>query len=97
MAKYVALFNWTDQGIRTASDSVQRVEQARAAFEALGVRLETIYWTQGRYDFVGVLDAPDDEAVAAAMLQLARLGNVRSETLRAFTAEEMQGIFQRLG
>ena len=76
MATYVALFNWTDQGIRTASDSVQRVEQARAAFEALGVRLSTIYWTQGRHDFVGILDAPDDDAVAATMLQLDRLSNV---------------------
>lgn len=94
MAKYVALFNWTDQGVQNAKDSVQRVEQARSAFQQIGMTIETVVWTLGRYDLVAVFDAPDDETVTRGMVQLAAQGNVRSETLRAFTADEMQGLFQ---
>ena len=97
MAKYVGLFNWTDQGVRNAQDTVQRVEQARSAFGAMGIQIETIYWTLGRYDIVAVFDAPDDETVTAAMLRLSGQGNVRSETLRAFTAEDVSGILSKLG
>ncbi|MDQ4098960.1 MAG: GYD domain-containing protein [Chloroflexota bacterium] len=97
MAKYVGLINWTDQGIHRATESVQRVEQSRAAFESVGVRIETVVWTQGRYDIVAIFEAPNDEAMAAAMLRLGVAGNVRSETLRAFTAEEMSGIVRQLG
>ncbi len=96
MAKYVALINWTEQGIHNAKASVDRVEQARAAFGVMGVQIDTIFWTMGRHDLVAILDAADDETVTAAILQLTGAGNVRSETLRAFTADEMQGVFQRL-
>ncbi len=97
MSRYVALLNWTDQGVRTAKDSLQRQRQAEAAFAQMGVRLETVLWTQGRYDLVAVAEAPDDETMAAAMLTLAGAGNVRSETLRAFTAEEVGTVLGKLG
>ena len=97
MPTYVALFNWTDQEVRTAKDSVQRYEQGRAAMEQMGVTLQTILWTQGRYDLVAVFEAPDEETVAAAMLGLAAQGTLRTETLRAFTAEEMGRVLQKLG
>ena len=97
MPKYVALINWTDQGVRSVKDTVQRQQQADQAFQRMGLRLETVLWTQGRHDLVAVFDGPDDETVAAAMLTLAASGNVRSETLRAFTAEEMGRIIQKLG
>ena len=97
MAKYVELINWTDQGIRNAKDSPQRVEQARTAFAAMGVTIEQIYWTVGRHDLVAVIDAPDDATLTAALLRLAGSGNVRTETLRAFTADEMGPVLQQLG
>lgn len=97
MSRYVALINWTDQGVRAAKDTVKRQQQTDAAFAKMGVKLETVLWTQGRYDLVAILEAPDDETVAASMLTLGGSGNVRSETLRAFSAEEMQGVLQRLG
>ena len=97
MPRYVALLNWTDQGVRSAKDTVSRYEQARGDLAKRGVRLETTFWTLGRHDIVAVLEAPDDETLAAALLTLAGQGNLRSETLRAFTAEEMQGILGRLG
>ena len=97
MPRYVALMTWTDQGVRTARDTVRRYEQARAALEGMGVRLETTLWTLGRHDIVAVAEAPDDATMTAALLTLAGQGNLRTETLRAFTAEEMQGVVDRLG
>ena len=97
MAKYIVLGNWTDQGVRTAKDTVKRFEQARDAFGQMGVSFDSVYWTLGRHDIVAVLDAPDDATIAAALLQLGGAGNVSTETLRAFPADEMSGILQRLG
>ncbi len=97
MAKYVVLFDWTDQGVRNAKDSVERVGQARSTFEAMGVRIETVYWTLGHHDLVAIMETPDDATLAAALLRLAGAGNVRSETLRAFDETEMGAIFGKLG
>ena len=97
MAKYVVLLNWTDQGVRTAKDTLTRFEQTRDAFQKLGVSFDTILWTLGRHDIVGILDAPDDETVTAALFQVASAGNVSTETLRGFTAEEMRGILSKAG
>ena len=97
MPRYVALMSWTDQGVRAAKDTVNRRQQAEADLAKTGVRLETTLWTQGRYDLVGVLEAPDDATLASAVLALAAQGNLRTETLRAFTAEEMQGVLDRIG
>jgi uncharacterized protein with GYD domain len=97
MPRYVGLINWTDQGIRNYRDTVRRVEEGRAAAEQLGVRILDVYWTLGRFDIVVVSEAPDDEAATAFLLQLGSLGNVRTETLRAFSADEMTRIIERTG
>ena len=97
MARYVVLFDWTDQGVRNAKESVTRVSQARAAFQQLGVTIETIYWTLGTHDLVAVLTAPDGETLAAALLQVAGQGNVRTTTLRAFDEAEFGTILGHLG
>ena len=96
MPTYVSLLKWTEQGIRNAKETVERGEQARRAAEQMGGRLPTILWTQGAYDVVLVAEFPDDETATAYLLGLGRLGNVRSETLRAFTAEEMRRILQKV-
>jgi uncharacterized protein with GYD domain len=97
MPTYVVLMNWTDQGVRTVKDTVQRREQADALAESHGARIEQVYWTVGPYDIVAILDAPDDESVTAVMLELSSAGNLRTTTLRAYDREEMSGILQRLG
>ena len=97
MPTYVVLMNWTDQGVRTVKDTVQRREQADALAERHGARIEQVYWTVGPYDIVTILDAPDDESVTAVMLELSSGGNLRTTTLRAYDREEMSGILQRLG
>ena len=97
MARYVVLMDWTDQGVRTAKDSVKRSGQARAAFGQLGVTIEQIYWTLGSHDIVAIASAPDGESFAAALLQLAGAGNLRTTTLRAFDEGEFGAILAKLG
>ena len=97
MARYVVLFDWTDQGVRTAKESVSRVSQARTAFQSMGVTIEAVYWTLGTHDLVAVITAPEGEALAAALLQVAGQGNVRTTTLRAFDETEFGAILGRMG
>jgi uncharacterized protein with GYD domain len=97
MPTYVTLMNWTDQGIRTVRDTVDRSEQADALAEKHGARIEEVYWTVGAYDIVVLVEAPDDESVTAMLLELGSAGNLRTTTLRAYDHEEMSGILRRLG
>ena len=97
MAHYVVLVNWTDQGVSQVKDTVQRAEQVKQMIEQAGGRVQTLLWTMGRYDLVGVIEAPDDETASAIALRSAGRGTTRTETLRAFTAEEMTAILGKLG
>ena len=97
MPTYVVLMNWTDQGVRTANESVQRRDRADALAEKHGASIEQVYWTVGPYDLVCVIEAPDDESATAMLLELGSAGNLRTTTLRAYGHDEMQGIIQRLG
>ncbi len=97
MPTYVVLFNWTDQGVRNVKDSPTRIRQAEDRFRQLGVTLTSIYCTMGDYDLVGVLEAPDDQALARALLALGMGGNVRTKTLKAFPREEFEQIVGGLG
>jgi uncharacterized protein with GYD domain len=92
----VTLMKWTDQGIKDVKSTVDRSEQARQAIEQMGGHIPTIYWTQGSYDLVAIADFPDEETATAFMLSLGKLGNLRSETLRAFSAEEMRRILEKV-
>lgn len=97
MPTYVSLVNWTDQGIRTVKDTLNRRGQAEALANKHGVRFVQVYWTVGSYDVVLVLEAPDDESATAMLLELGSEGNLRTTTLRAYDHEEMSGIIRRLG
>jgi len=97
MATYVALFNWTDQGIRNVTETVNRYDKSTELAERHGVSFEQVYWTVGPYDIVAVFEAPDDESASAFLLELSSAGNLRTTTLRAYDREEMSGILERLG
>ena len=97
MPTYVVLMNWTDQGVKTAAETVHRRDQADALAEKHGARFEQVYWTVGPYDIVAILEAPDDESATAMLLELGTAGNLRTTTLRAYDRDEMSGIIQRLG
>lgn len=95
MATFISLINFTDQGIRNVKESPQRYETFRAMAEKLGVKINSIYYTVGSYDLVVVVEG-SDEAATAALLKVGSLGNVRTQTLRAFSLEDMKGIIAKM-
>jgi uncharacterized protein with GYD domain len=97
MRSYVILANWTDQGVKNIRDTLKRAKAFRALIESRGGKLREHLYTFGEYDIVMVTEFPDDETAAAAVLALATLGNVRVQTMRAFTDEETAGIIPQLG
>jgi uncharacterized protein with GYD domain len=92
MAAYVVLVNFTDQGIRNAKESPKRAEAFKAMAKTFGVTVRELVWTQGRYDVVTIVDAPDEASFMSLTLSLGALGNVRTESLRAFSADEMTKV-----
>src|SRR5580765_7203270 len=96
MATYIALSNFTDQGIRSVKDTTKRAEAAAKAAKKFGVKMTQIYWTVGSFDLVIVIEAPDDASATAFMLSTGSAGNVRTQTLRAFSKSEMNGILGKL-
>lgn len=96
MATFIALGNFTDQGIRGVKDTTKRADAVRELAKKYGATLKEIYWTLGRYDVVTVIEAPNDEAATAFALSVGSAGNVRTESLRAFSKEEMNGILGKL-
>jgi len=91
MATFISLVNFTDQGIRSVKESPDRYAAFKATAEKSGVSVKGIYYTVGRYDLVLVGEGTD-EAVTAALLKLGSQGNVRTETLRGFSLDEMRKI-----
>lgn len=91
MSTFVSLVNFTDQGIKDVKESPRRSEAFRVMAEKLGVTVKSIYYTVGHYDLVVTLEG-SDEAVTAVLLKTGSLGNVRSQTLRGFSADEMKKI-----
>jgi uncharacterized protein with GYD domain len=92
MATYITLLRYTQQGITTIKDAPGRIDAARKAYRALGAELKALYLVMGRYDFVALVEAPDDITAAKAALALGSRGNVSSETLRAFTEDEFRSL-----
>ena len=97
MPTYVSLVHWTEQGIKNYKNATRRAEDFSKLVESLGGRLREALYTVGEYDIVVVTEFPDDETATAALLQVGALGNVRTNTMRAFTADEMGGIVSRTG
>ena len=96
MATYVVLGNFTDQGLQNAGTSPERAREFQAQVEAAGVQVKHIYWTLGCYDFLVIVETQDEEGFAAGVLALAAGGNVRTQTLRAFDADAMTRIVERM-
>jgi uncharacterized protein with GYD domain len=95
MPTYVSLLNWTDQGVKSFRQSTERAKDFTKLIEASGGRVRELVWTVGEYDLVTVIEYPDEESSVAALLKLGAAGNIRSNTLRAFSSAEMEGIIAR--
>ena len=96
MSKYTLLINWTEQGIRNVKDTIKRAKSFEDAVEKAGGKSRGIYYTIGRYDMVAIVEAPTDETMASILFSLGSLGNVRTETLKAFSMDEAANIIEKL-
>jgi uncharacterized protein with GYD domain len=96
MGTYIALVNFTDQGIRQIRHTTERAKALINAAANLGVKIKDIYWTLGAFDAVVTAEADDDQAVMAFTASISSLGNIRTQTLRAFSAAEMSKILDRV-
>jgi uncharacterized protein with GYD domain len=96
MPTYIAFLKWTPQGLQNIKQSPTRLDAARKGFEAAGVKMKDFYMVTGRYDMVAVCDAPDDAALAKALLSSTSQGSITSETCRAFTEDEYRRIISGL-
>jgi uncharacterized protein with GYD domain len=95
MATFIAVINFTDQGVRGVKESPNRFTSASKLGDSMGVKVKEAFWTLGQYDMIVVAEGAD-EAVAAWMYKVGSLGNIRSTTLRAFTPDEMQRIAAKI-
>ncbi len=91
MAKFVSLINWTDQGAKAASETVQRAEAAQKMAADMGGSLDVL-WTMGQYDIVAISEFADDEAAVKFLAKISSLGSIRTQTMRAFDAAEVQRL-----
>jgi uncharacterized protein with GYD domain len=96
MATYVLLANYTEQGLKGIKDTIKRTDAVRELAKKAGLTMKESYWTLGQYDVVAVFEAPDDDAMTAFSLSVAKLGNVKTQTLRAFSSKEMTGILGKM-
>ncbi len=96
MATFVVLANFTEQGIRNVKETISRAEAFKELAKKSGVTVKDMYWTLGRHDIIVICELPDDESSTALMLSVASRGYVRSETLRAFSFEEMKQVLDKM-
>lgn len=96
MATYIMLATYTEQGLKGIKDTVQRADSVKELAKKAGLTMKETYWTLGQFDVVAVFEAPDDDAMTAFSLSVAKLGNVKTQTLRAFPSREMAGILGKM-
>jgi uncharacterized protein with GYD domain len=96
MASYILLANYTEQGIKGIKDTVKRTSAVKEMAKKAGLEMKESYWTLGQFDVVALFEAPDDATMTAFALSVAKLGNVKTQTLRAFSGKEMSDILSKL-
>jgi len=95
MDHYVVLGRWTEQGAKTVRETTKRADAVKALASKHGGKFE-LWWTMGEYDFVGLLDAPSDEVANQIILSAGIQGNVRTRTMKAWTASEMEKLVSKI-
>jgi uncharacterized protein with GYD domain len=96
LSHYVLLIKWTEQGINKIHESVNRYNSFKTSVEKAGGKMVGGYYTFGEYDVVIIIEAPSDEIVMSLMLKVGSAGNVRTETMKAFAAEDAWKIIKDL-
>ena len=96
MATFVVLASFSDQGIKNVKQTIERADAFKQMATKAGATIKDIYWTLGAHDVVAICEAPDDETATALSLSVASRGNVCSETLRAFSFDEMKKVLGKM-
>ncbi len=96
MATFIALIDFTEQGIRNINETTNRSDSLVATAEKMGIKIRDVFWTSGVHDGVLIFEAPDDETASALMLYIGSLGNVRTQSLRAYSKPEMNKIIAQM-
>ena len=96
MATYVLLLNFTDEGIRDVKNTAKRAEDFKKMADKAGAKVKEVYWTLGRYDSVLIFESPDEETASALRLSLGSLGFIQTQTLRAFSVEDIGRILAKM-
>src|SRR5437763_14370689 len=95
MRQYISLLNWTEQGMKNVKESPKRADAATAVASKLGAKMQ-IFYTMGEYDLVSVTEAPNDDVAMQVLLELGKLGNVRSKTMKAWTPADATKVISKL-
>jgi uncharacterized protein with GYD domain len=96
MPTYIIQSQWTDQGIRNVKESATRLDLGKKKLKEMGGDIKAFYLTTGSYDMLAVVDVPDDATLARHLLWLGAQGNLRTQTVKAFTEDEFRGIVGKL-
>jgi uncharacterized protein with GYD domain len=96
MATYIILSSFTEQGVRAVKDTTKRAEKFKDMAKQHGAKVKDLYWTLGQYDVVAIVDAPDVTSITALGLSLGMAGNVRTQTLPAFSADDMAKVLAKV-
>jgi len=96
MPTFVTTFRFSDQGAKNVKDTVKRADVFKAAAKKMKVKVVDFFWTLGPNDGLVILEAPDEETATALALQTGSLGNIHTQTARAYRAEEMEKILKKL-
>ena len=96
MPIYVILGNFTQKRIETIKNLPESIEESKKVFESFNVEIKTLVFTLGRYDLVGIAEAPNEEAVTKALLSWGSKGLLRTETLTGFPPEKMVELVNAL-
>lgn len=96
MPTFIFLGSFTDHGIKSVKDSVKRADAVKEMAKKFGVTMKDIHWTMGAFDMIAEFEAPDGESMSAFSLAIGMAGNIRGQTLRAFSKEDMAGILKKL-
>lgn len=96
MPTYVTLYKWTDQAAKDVKNALARFQASNKLTESLGGKILNIYVTMGEYDVIVVSESPSDEVAAAIAISIASKGNVKSQTMRAFTEGEFAQVVKKM-
>jgi len=92
MPTYIIQSQWTHQGIRSVKESAKRLDVGKKRLKEMGGEIKAFYLTTGSYDMLATVDVPNDATLAKHLLWLGAQGNLRTQTVKAFTEDEFRGI-----